>query len=224
MKTKPAGSKTNAVSDKSIFWPLVSIKAVNRAKGGEPRLTYYCEYLGFSHAEFYQMETEVSGTEFQKAILKKLEFLPQQQPFSLMPPEDEERRQEKEGRLYSSLDLLLGGGVFSKDHALAVARNLTLIAHARGDMKPGCSNDIDPYLMNARTGFVSMEVLKWILEKHTPFRLLKNPKDVYKQGCGRYMVCSLSKEYQIKKARKGNRKRKKTDNPNGQKKRKNNSA
>ena len=196
-KATPAGSDTTpAGSGTDIFWPVVSIKAVNRAKGGEPRLTYYCEYLGYPHREFYQMQTQVSGTEYQKHILKTLEFQ-QQQPFSLVQPsEDRLIKQQKEGCLYSSLDLLLGGGVFSMTHATAVAQNMTLLRHARGELKIGSSDNIDPYLMDKKTGFVSMHVLRWILQKHTPFRILKNPMNLFKQGCGRYMVCAWSAENQ----------------------------
>jgi len=210
MKTKTAGSD-------------FIVPAVDRAKGIEPRLTYYCEYLGFSRAEFFQMARQVSDTEFQKQILNTLEFQ-QEQPFSSVYPKCDKRlvQQREEGCLYSSLDLLLGGGVFSYTHATAVARNLTLLAHAHGDMLPGSSDFIDPYIMDVQTGFVSMQVIKWILEKHTPFRLLLEKNKKLTQGCGRYMVCAWSKANHILYKTKNGGKRKNTDNQPRQNKRQQN--
>jgi hypothetical protein len=191
-KPRTAGSDMNADSD--LFWSLVTIAAVDRLKGNEPRLAYYCKSR-VSREEFDRMAPHVP---FRKNILTTLEFQPQQR-FSLVYPKGDERlvRHREEGCLYSSLDLLLGGGVFSYNHATAVARNLTLLAQARGDMMPGSSDVIDPYIMDVQTGFVSMQVIKWILERYTPFRLVHTKDKKLTQGCGRYMVCAWSQANHI---------------------------
>jgi hypothetical protein len=113
-------------------------------------------------------------------------------------------KQQKLECIFKSVDFLLGGNVLPVELAKNVASMLTYRDHARGLLRCEDAAKSNNTYYNKQGGYVSMQVIEWILAKLTPFRLVRIPPSAHRalilEGnikCGRYMITGWPKNTDI---------------------------